>query len=382
MEDEHQDHPPETSATLVSNQNLIIGIVMGAVVLLLLLLVISQQFGDIGDSGNSELADMRRKLKEEKKEMERRRIAGLSGFNASPEGLVTQIKTDVENLARLVNTSKTDAALLRTAQADASALAQTNRDLTNKLAQYQAAAQRAETLQRQLDTERQAGSGMVAESEVKKLRSELELAQAEVVRLRGELSKATSQQGKMVDPNTFALVKVELDQIRQANATLRMENQRLITELAGAKLFVTQDDLSPRAVGLYRELKKLESKDYRERAATYELFKEQVKATVEDTISFKPGSVTIAREHESSLKDIAMQAPGTSFFLVVGYASTSGDSQTNEELFSKRATRVASMVNYLKKEGQGVQAVYLGEGTRFGPEDAPNQVCEVWQIRP
>ena len=77
-----------------------------------------------------------------------------------------------------------------------------------------------------------------------------------------------------------------------------------------------------------------------------------------------------------------MQAPGNSFFLVVGYASTSGDSQTNEELFSKRATRVASMVNYLKKEGQGVQAVYLGEGTRFGPEDAPNQVCEVWQIRP
>ena len=107
MEDEHQDHHPETSATPVSNQNLIIGIVMGAVVLLLLLLVISQQFGDIGDSGNSELADMRRKLKEEKKEMERRRIAGLSGFNASPEGLVTQIKTDVENLARLVNTSKT-----------------------------------------------------------------------------------------------------------------------------------------------------------------------------------------------------------------------------------------------------------------------------------
>ena len=69
MEDEHQDHPPETSATPVSNQNLIIGIVMGAVVLLLLLLVISQQFGDIGDSGNSELADMRRKLEEAREEL-------------------------------------------------------------------------------------------------------------------------------------------------------------------------------------------------------------------------------------------------------------------------------------------------------------------------
>ena len=79
---------------------------------------------------------------------------------------------------------------------------------------------------------------------------------------------------------------------------------------------------------------------------------------------------------------MALQAPENTFFLVVGYASPSGDSKTNEKLSSSRATRVASMVNYLKKSGQAVQAVYLGEGNRFGPTDGPNQVCEVWAIRP
>lgn len=383
MEEEHQEPKTNQSATPASNQNLIIGIVMGAVVLLLLLLVISQQFGGNDDSGvNSEAAELRRKLEEEKRDMERRRFVSLSGVAVDPEVLVTQIKTDAEALARLVNSTQGDAAALRTAQADASALARSNQELTNQLAQYRAAAQRAETLQRQLDQERQARSGMVDQSQVTQLRSELELAQSEVTRLQEELQKLRSQQTSMIDPNTFALLKAELDQTREANANLRHENQRLITELAGAKLFVTQDDLSPRAVALYRELKKLETMDHRERRSIYEQLKTQVKASVEETISFKTGSANINPEHEVHLKDIAVQAPDTSFFLVVGYASTSGDSQANEELSSKRATRVASMVNYLKKEGQGVQAVYLGEGTRFGPEDAPNQVCEVWEIRP
>lgn len=359
MEDEHQAPKSENSATPPSHQNLIIGIVMGAAVLLLLLLVISQQVGETDEArSNSDAAELRRKLEEEKRDLERRRLAGLSRLTVDPELLVAQIKNDAEALAR------------------------SNQELTTQLAQYRTAAQRAEMLQSQLDQERQARSSMVDQSQLTQLRNELNLAQSEVTRLQEELQKLQSEEASMIDPNTFALVKGELEEIRKSNANLRHENQRLITELAGAKLFVTQDDLSPRAVALYRELKKLETMDHRERRVFYDQLKTQVKATVEETISFQTGSANINPEHEVHLKDLAVQAPDTSFFLVVGYASTSGDSQANEELSSQRATRVASMVNYLKKESQGVQAVYLGEGTRFGPEDAPNQVCEVWQIRP
>ncbi len=155
-----------------------------------------------------------------------------------------------------------------------------------------------------------------------------------------------------------------------------------MTELAGAKLFVTQDDLSPRAVALYRALKKIETEDHRTRRDTYAGFSQQIKANVRESINFKTGSAKVALEHEAHITDMIQNADPNSFFLVVGYTSTSGDSKNNEELSSRRATRVASMVNYRKGKTQGVQAVYLGEGKRFGPEDAPNQVCEIWEIRP
>ena len=233
-----------------------------------------------------------------------------------------------------------------------------------------------------LNAARQAANGMVSKAQSDSLRDELALAKNELDRLQSELNQLSAKQGTMVDANAYALLKSEVDQLRQDNALLRAENQRLITELAGAKLFVDKDDLSPRAVALYRELKRIEGEDHRARRQTYTLIDTQLKAGVGEAITFRTGKADIALEHEAHIKELASLAPANTFFLVVGYASPSGDSKTNEELSSQRATRVASMVNYLKKEGQAVQAVYLGEGNRFGPDDAPNQVCEIWQIRP
>lgn len=386
MEDEKQPTPPEAvkvepTVTPASNQNLIIGIVLGAVVLLLLLLVISQQFESGQEKEDPEVAALKQKIKDEQEAKEKRERIELSGISVDPAALVTQIKNDTDALASLITQSQANDAALRAARADTVRLDRLNQDLSGQLAQYRAAAQRAETLQRQLDQERLARAGMVDESQVKQLRSELELAKAEVTRLQGELAKQQANQAGMVDSNTYALLKADRDQLREINRTLRDEIQRLL-EVNGANLFVTQDDLSPRAVALYRALKKIEREDHRKRRETYATLKTTIKADVRASILFKTNSATVGREHEAELKDMAVQAPENSFFLVVGYASTSGDSQTNEELSSRRATRVASMVNYLKKSGQGVQAVYLGEGTRFGPEDSPNQVCEVWEIRP
>jgi hypothetical protein len=72
----------------------------------------------------------------------------------------------------------------------------------------------------------------------------------------------------------------------------------------------------------------------------------------------------------------------TDYFLVVGYGSQSKDTALNETLSVNRATGVASIVNQLKKEGQEVRAVYLGQTSRFSTSViADNQLCEIWRIK-
>ena len=117
MSEENEDPQAQSSTvTPASNQNLIIGIVMGAVVLLLLLLVISQQLNkDLEPAENKEIAALKKDLEDRKSRNEALRYASVPGVGQSPDALVTQIKSGTEALARLVNASASDAAMLQTA---------------------------------------------------------------------------------------------------------------------------------------------------------------------------------------------------------------------------------------------------------------------------
>jgi outer membrane protein OmpA-like peptidoglycan-associated protein len=383
MAEENEDYQTQSNATPASNQNLIIGIVMGAVVLLLLLLVISQHFNKNGEPKESkELTALKKELAEKKARQEALRYSGIGGVTQNPDALIAQIKDDTDALGRLLNANASDAAMLRTAQDSAATLSRRNTDLENQLRKYQAAASRVAGLETELASTRQSLAGSMDKSSADSLREQLSLARLERDRLQNELTQLRSSQGGMVERDAHALVLAELSELRTSNAALRAENQRLLAEGAGSKLFVDQDDLSPRAVALYRELKRIEGENHLARQQTYTNIESRLNATVGEAITFKTGKADIAQAHEAKLKSMALSAQDNSFFLVVGYASPSGDSMANEELSSQRATRVASMVDYLKKQGQAVQAVYLGEGNRFGPNDGPNQVCEVWEIRP
>ncbi|MCX8239054.1 MAG: OmpA family protein [Akkermansiaceae bacterium] len=387
MSEENEDRQAQSSTvTPASNQNLIIGIVMGAGVLLLLLLVISQQLNkDPEPAENKEIAALKKDLEDRKSRNEALRYASVPGVGQSPDALVTQIKSDTEALARLVNASASDAAMLQTAQENARLLSNRVTALENQLRQTQADATRAHSLESELNAARQAANGMVSKSQVDSLRDQLALAKNDRDGFQTEINQLRAKEGTMVDANAYALLKAEVDQLRKDNALSSdgiHQNENVLAKLADAKLFVTKDALSPRAIALYRELTRIEPEDHRARLQTYTRIDTQLKAGVGEAITFKSGSADIALEHETHIKEMASAAAPNTFFLVVGYASPSGDSKTNEELSSQRTTRVASMVNHLKKEGQAVQAVYLGEGNRFGPDDAPNQVCEIWQIRP
>ena len=145
---------------------------------------------------------------------------------------------------------------------------------------------------------------------------------------------------------------------------------------------MTRENLAPAAQKLFGELVRLEGNNPTALKRAYERIGQSLNARVVEEATFKTGSAALAMEHEDHIQASSRQAPGNAFFLVVGYDSKSGGSKSNRELSAKRATTVASVVNVLKQAGQGVQAVYLGETNRFGANDAPNQVCEIWEIRP
>ena len=146
-----------------SNQNIVMGIVMGAAILLLLVLVSTKKFNTSGNNvTDPSVAELRKELDSQKKKSDQLRSAGVS---ENPQTLVFQIKSDTDSLARLVNSSASEVAALRAAQADASVLAATNAELRIERDQYRINANRAVELQNQLELARQESTRMISKSE-------------------------------------------------------------------------------------------------------------------------------------------------------------------------------------------------------------------------
>ena len=187
MEEDKEGPETEVAPPSSSNQNIVMGIVMGAAVLLLLVLIITKKFNISGNNmTDPAVAELRKELDAQKKKSDQLRFAGISG---DPQALAFQIKNDTDALARLVNSSASDAAALRAAQADASVLAATNAELRIERDQYRINANRAVELQNQLEVARQASTGMISKSEYDQLRTKLEATMAENRGLRNQISK-------------------------------------------------------------------------------------------------------------------------------------------------------------------------------------------------
>ena len=187
MEEDTEGPEAEVTHPSSSNQNIVMGIVMGAAVLLLLVLIITKKFNISGNNmTDPAVAELRKELDAQKKKSDQLRFAGIS---EDSKALAFQIKNDTDALARLVNSSASDAAALRAAQADASVLAATNAELRIERDQYRINANRAMELQNQLEVARQASNGMISKSEYDQLRTKLEATMAENKNLRNQISE-------------------------------------------------------------------------------------------------------------------------------------------------------------------------------------------------
>ncbi len=205
--------------------------------------------------------------------------------------------------------------------------------------------------------------------------------------LRKELAALQQRllaQSKGVSEEEYADLKRRFDETLKAKeffeAQVRELEGRAITP---TKLFASsENELLPAAVELFRSLRELENSPDSEISSAYSSLAIKLGADVMKTLNFATGSSTMAAADESALQTLISEVPDGDLILAIGYASETGNVDSNRVLSSDRATAAAQFVNSVKRPGQATQAVYLGQTDRFSsriPER--NQLVEIWHIR-
>jgi len=216
------------------------------------------------------------------------------------------------------------------------------------------------------------------------LRKQLDESISARTKLESQLDALLQKVKNSIDREKYEATIAELNRLRPKIREQRFEIQRLRALLDRARLFIeSEKDLPAVASRLYSKLKTLDNVHGADLAAAYENIEATLGARVIHRQNFSTGTSQITFDHESMIKNsLAKNTGPDSFFLVVGYASKTGDAASNRKLSAERATTVASVVNFLKAEHQEVRAVYLGQTNRFSTTNPlDNQICEVWEIK-
>ncbi|MCP5538350.1 MAG: OmpA family protein [Akkermansiaceae bacterium] len=216
------------------------------------------------------------------------------------------------------------------------------------------------------------------------LRKQLNESQDKVSKLQMQVDGLLQAAENKIDRSEYDLIAAEVKRLREKDNVQRYEIQRLRAELDRTRLFIeSEKDLPAEAARLFAKLRTLENANKQQLEAAYEAIRTTMGAEIVHRQTFAKGSSQITFDREKIIQEVLdKRKDGKSFFLVVGYASKSGDADNNRKLSAERATTVASVVNILKATGQQVKAVYLGETARFSPTvETENQICEVWEIK-
>ena len=200
--------------------------------------------------------------------------------------------------------------------------------------------------------------------------SDLAAALEQVQLLRSQLSDAPSQ--------------AELVKLENENRALRQELATLKSATNRSRLFAEKAELlSENGQRLFKRLVSLEGVTNSERLSVYSSLKRELNARVVETVGFASGSATVNVEKSAVIQQSLLSTAPNAEYLVVGYASQSGDAASNRELSAQRATAVATLADIERGATQTVKAVFLGQTSRFSSSDErANQICEVWEIIP
>jgi|GEM_PF-3766078 len=306
---------------------------------------------------------------------------GTSGSNLSAEGLAVRISEDANDLSFLLNQYSTS---LSDKQKQAENLDAINdslhdqvSDLKSRLSELNVDAAQKGKLENELNSLRQLYDASSASIDEYRRRlaqvpsdDEFQRLQRDNEQLRSQIISAPSQN--------------ELVRLEQENQRLRQQLAELKAKTNRSRLFADSADLlSAKGQRLYRRLSGLEGRSNSERLAVYENIRQELNARVVETVSFGSGVSSVNDEKGAVIRQALQSTGSTSEYLIVGYASHSGDASINRELSAKRATSVAGITDLQRGATQAVKAVFLGQTDRFSTtNEFANQICEIWEIIP
>lgn len=323
------------------------------------------------------IAALRAELETRRNELNRERqslnLPPLQGGGEAVDDISARLRKDAETLVALAGRAQ------QIIEEKNSALAAKNAEWVRSEQLRQAVSEENSRLQNELLNARAAGG------DLERLRADLGEALARGNRLADDLAAARAQVAELADSRPsadFETLSRRLEETARARDFFEARVAELEAQMARTRIFAeTEDQLLPAAIELYRELGAIDSVSGPALDEIYAGFEERLGARVRRTITFATGSASLTDDHELDLLTLANEIPEGDTLLVVGYASNTGDSDANRKLSSDRATAAARMISDALPPGRQVQAVYLGQTSRFSTAPEPNQRCEIWQVR-
>jgi len=347
------------------------------IALLVVLIIIGLRRGGSG-AGSSEMSELQAEANALRTQLNRERVSmGLR-----------PLESNAESMDDIANRLKADAnAMVALAGSLQKMLAEKDSEITAKNAELIRSEQLRQTLAGEsARLQGELRSALVAGSESDLLRREMTAMKAQRDALASELASVREElAGKSggVSSDEFADLKRRLEETERAKSFFEARVTELENELSKARLFASsENELLPAAVELFRSLRKLEGKPDAEIATAYSSLGASLGANVLHTLNFATGSSELTEPDRQTIQTLVEQIPDGDLVLAIGYASRTGNVDSNRTLSSDRATAAAEHFSGIKRPGQLVQAVYLGQTDRFSsriPER--NQIVEIWRIR-
>lgn len=347
--------------------------------LMVLAITLMRQGSDTsGSSDNTTVQSIKADLEARRSELNRQRLAmGLApieGGSEPVENIAKRLRTDAETLAGISNKFQqmlADKDLeLSASNAETLRLLKLRQDVSLENARLQSELQRA----------------LIDSSEKDRLKTLLLESQTQRDAISQELANVKqklAEQAGAVNRDEYADLQRRYDEALRAKEFYEARAKELESVSTKADLFANSEkELLPAAVELFRRLRKMEGMKDSDFTTEYSKLGVELGANVLHTLNFATGSSALNEEDLRRIDAITAEIPDGDLTIIIGYASETGNSESNQTLSSDRATAAAEYFASNKRPGQLVQAVYLGQTDRFSsrvPER--NQICEVWRIR-
>ncbi|MFM2196998.1 MAG: hypothetical protein RLZZ505_430 [Verrucomicrobiota bacterium] len=374
--------PEAVNTKLAASVNPVLILLFMILAMLIVLAVTVLRQGKATGEGSSEdptVALIKADLEARRSELNRQRIAmGLAPLENGTEpveDIAKRLKKDADTLAGISGKFQQ---MLADKDAELSArngetlrLEKLRQDISQENARLQGELQRA----------------LIASAEVDRLKMMLADSQAQRDAISNELAALKQEMavlGAGVSEDEFAELQRRYEETLRAKEFYEARVKDLEEKAAKADLFADSEaELLPAAVELFRRLRKLEGHKDSDLTTEYSKVGVDLGANVLHALTFETGKSELSAADMERLAAIAASdVPDGDLTLIIGYASETGNLDANQELSSRRATTAAEHFAKVKRPGQLVQAVYLGQTDRFSsrvPER--NQICEVWRIR-